>query len=288
MKYSNRTVRFIKHIAKTSFSISAPFTVEKITNFIDKHFYNLQSCDKTTLKRVMTVEPASIIFIHDDPSLQANIEFRVAAEEISQEILAVTTPLTLDKHMKKFIRFLGVGPKFNVSLPVLRIIERGADERVRKYKYEGEITRDTIKNFYNEWKSGLLKPYFKSQAIPESNKGIVKEIVGQNFDEIVLDRMKDVVVFYYSIWCIECGDHLLNFEKIAEKYSHLEDLLFVKIDSYENEGELVPEAYDGEPYMRIFRADDGERFIEFEDEFVYTEMEQFVSKNLRLAGNGDL
>lgn len=278
----------MKHKAKTSFSISAPFTVEKITGFIDKHFYNLQSCDKITLKRVMTVEPASIIFIHNDPSLQANIEYKVAAEEISKEILAITTPMTLDKHMKKFIRFLGVGPRFNVSLPVLRIIERGSDDRVRKYKYEGEVTRDSVLNFYREWKAGLLRPYFKSQDIPEGNKGIIKEIVGQNFDEVVLDRMRDVVVFYYSIWCIECGDHLLNFEKIAEKFSHLDDLLFVKIDSYENEGELIPEAYDGEPYMRIFRADDQERFIEHQGEFVYTEMEKFIVENLRLEGNGDL
>lgn len=288
MKYANRTIGFIKHIAKTSFHIKAPFTVEKITQFVNHHYYNLQSMDKRTLKRVMTIEPASIIYIHNDPALESNIEFRVAAEEISKEILAVTTPMTLDKHMKKFLRFLGVGPRFNVSLPVVRIIERGFDERVRKYKFEGKVTRETIKNFYNEWKSGLLKPYFKSEEIPKSNSGVVKVLVGENFEEVVLDKLKDVVVFYHSVWCIECSDYLLNFEKIAEKFNHLDALLFVKIDSYENEGELIPEAFDGEPYMRIFRADDKKNFIDHDGEFVYSEMENFIVENLRLDAGNDL
>lgn len=290
MKYSNRTIRFIKHKAKTSFEIRAPFTIEKITEFIDYHYYNMQSMDNFALKRVMTIEPASLVYIHNNPALDSNIEFRVAAEEISKEILAITTPMTLDRHMKKFLRFLGVGPRYNVSLPVVRIIERGTDDRVRKYRFEGkEVTRETVKNFYNEWKAGLLKPYYKTQKISTENSGAVKVIVGDNFDEIVLDQLKDVVVFYHSVWCIECGDYLLNFEKIAEKYNHLDDLIFVKIDNYENEGELIPEAYDGEPYLRIFKADDKENFIDHDGEFVYSEMENFIVGKLKLeAENGDL
>lgn len=244
--------------------------------------------DKFTLKRVMTVEPASIILIHNDPALPENIEFKVAAEEISKEVLAISTPVTLDKSMSKFLRFLGVGPKYNTTFPVLRIIERGLDDRVRKYKFEGKINHENIKNFYNEWKSGLLKPHFKSEDIPEESSGIIKSIVGKNFNEVVMDKLKDVVVFYYSIWCIECGDYLLNYEKIAEKLADLDGLLFVKIDSYENEGELIPEAYDGEPYLRIFKADDKDNFIEYDGEFVYSEMEKFILEKLRLSTGEDL
>ena len=87
----------------------------------------------------MTVEPYTLLLIHIDPACDELLEFRRAADTMWEEVLSVSTPLTETKGMKKLVRFLGTGPKYEVQYPVLRIIER-KDDRIFKYKYDGEIT----------------------------------------------------------------------------------------------------------------------------------------------------
>ena len=275
---------FIKHIAKTSYKKKAPFTEKELTAFIDYHFYNLKSLDKRTLRRMMLVEPATLLLMHDDPYLQANVNFGRAAMKTSKEILTISTPVTLDKHMKKLLRFLALGDKYNTTWPVLRIIERLNDEKIRKYAFTGKkITEEAVLQFYSDWKAGLLKPYYKSEDVPKENPGIVKTVVGKNFEEVVFDKMKDVVVFFHSVWCLECGEILLEYEKLAEKYSHISDLKFVKIDSFNNEGFHVPDATEGEPLMTIWRADDKDKRIDYAESYVLSEMDQFLVKELGLG-----
>ena len=107
----NRTVTFTKHFAKTSYEIKAPFTQEELSSFIDGHYYALRYMHKKTMKRVMTAEPVTLLFVHTDPSSQENVNFNLAAEELKRELLCVSTPVTLDKHVKRLMRFLGIiGP----------------------------------------------------------------------------------------------------------------------------------------------------------------------------------
>ena len=44
----------------------------------------------------------------------------------------------------------------------------------------------------------------KSEEIPADNSAPVKVVVGKNFDELVLDETKDVLVEFYAPWCGHC------------------------------------------------------------------------------------
>jgi hypothetical protein len=46
--------------------------------------------------------------------------------------------------------------------------------------------------------AGVLEPWIKSEPLPPSNDQPVKILVGKNFDEIVNDPTKDVLVEFYG------------------------------------------------------------------------------------------
>ncbi|KAF2321765.1 hypothetical protein GH714_002581 [Hevea brasiliensis] len=64
----------------------------------------------------------------------------------------------------------------------------------QKFVLDGELTLEKIKTFGEEFLEDRLKPFFKSDPVPETNDGDVKIVVGNNFDEIVLDESKDVLL----------------------------------------------------------------------------------------------
>lgn len=63
-----------------------------------------------------------------------------------------------------------------------------------------------------------------------------------------------MVVFFHSVWCLDCPEALTEYEKLAEAFSKYDDVLFAKIDSFHNEGEFIPEGIIGEPVLRVFKA----------------------------------
>jgi thioredoxin-like negative regulator of GroEL len=121
-------------------------------------------------------------------------------------------------------------------------------------------------------------------SIPNESNSLVKTLVGENFNEVVLGGMKDVVVFFHSVWCLDCQEILTEYEKLAETFSKYNDIVFAKIDCFHNEGEVIPEGIDGEPVLRVFKSGSGIKAgVDFEGTYVKKELETFLSKELDLS-----
>jgi hypothetical protein len=67
-----------------------------------------------------------------------------------------------------------------------------------KYRLEGEVNEKSIKDFLSKFFAKKLKPYLKSEPLPEDNSGPVKTVVSKNFNDIVLDKKK------VSVWFCPC------------------------------------------------------------------------------------
>lgn len=68
----------------------------------------------------------------------------------------------------------------------------------------GDITAASIGKFVDDFVAGKVEPSVKSEPIPEKQDGPVTIIVAKNYEEIVMDDKKDVLVEFYAPWCGHC------------------------------------------------------------------------------------
>ena len=74
----------------------------------------------------------------------------------------------------------------------------------------------------------------KSDTIPESNDGPVTVVVGDQFEEIVMDPTRDVFVMYYAPWCGHCKNLAPTWERLGKSYASNPDLVIAKSDATSN------------------------------------------------------
>ena len=75
-----------------------------------------------------------------------------------------------------------------------------------KYPFDQskKLTEKAIGAFVQDFVDGKVKPSVKSEPIPEKQEGPVTVIVAHNFQEVVIDNDKDVLVEFYAPWCGHC------------------------------------------------------------------------------------
>lgn len=128
----------------------------------------------------------------------------------------------------------------------------GNDDQ-KKFILEGEVTLDNVKVFGESFVEDKLKPFYKSDPIPETNDGDVKIVVGDNFDEIVLDESKDVLLEIYAPWCGHCQSLEPIYNKLGKHLRGIESLVIAKMDGTTNEHPRA-KAADGFPTLLFFPA----------------------------------
>lgn len=77
------------------------------------------------------------------------------------------------------------------------VLARGSKDE--KFRLTDAFSFDALEDFARKLVKGELEPYLKSQAVPEQTED-VKVVVAKNFDEIVNDNSKDVLIEFYAPW----------------------------------------------------------------------------------------
>ncbi|CAJ1955965.1 unnamed protein product [Sphenostylis stenocarpa] len=145
-----------------------------------------------------------------------------------------------------------VSEYFGISGNAPKVLGYTGNDDGKKFVLDGEVTADRIKAFGEDFLEDKLKPFYKSDPIPESNDGDVKIVVGNNFDEIVLDESKDVLLEIYAPWCGHCQALEPIYDKLAKHLSSIESLVIAKMDGTTNEHPRAKP--DGFPTLLFFPA----------------------------------
>ena len=127
------------------------------------------------------------------------------------------------------------------------VIARGA--KSEKYKLDTDFTFESLDKFSRDLAAGKLEAYLKSEPIPESNNEPVKIVVAKNFDQIVNDVTKDVLIEVYAPWCVHCKSLSPKYEELANKLAKEKNILIAKIDATSND---IPTNFEIEGYPTIF------------------------------------
>lgn len=103
------------------------------------------------------------------------------------------------------------------------------------YKMTEKFSVDNLEQFASDFNDGNLEPYIKSEDIPEDNSGPVKVVVGKNFDDIVNDETKDVLIEFYAPWCGHCKTLAPKYDQLGEKLEGNTDIVIAKMDATAND-----------------------------------------------------
>ncbi|ERN15982.1 protein disulfide isomerase-like 1-4 [Amborella trichopoda] len=172
--------------------------------------------------------------------------FQEAAKSFKGKLVFVHVDLDNEDDGKPIANYFGV----TGENPQVIAFSGNTDEK--KYRFDGEITGDKIKAFCDDLLGDKLKPFFKSDPIPETNDGDVKIVVGDNFDELVLDESKDVLLEIYAPWCGHCQALEPIYNKLGKHLRSIESLIIAKMDGTTNEHPRVKS--DGYPTIIFFPA----------------------------------
>jgi len=117
------------------------------------------------------------------------------------------------------------------------LVSVGIDDLVKgqKFRMTEEFSAESLLTFVNDFVDHKLKPYIKSQPIPEKNDLPVKVVVGETFRDIVLDPKKDVLLEMYAPWCGHCKKLEPVYNQLAETLKDTENLVIAKMDAVAND-----------------------------------------------------
>ncbi|XP_061969109.1 probable protein disulfide-isomerase A6 [Populus nigra] len=136
----------------------------------------------------------------------------------------------------------GVCSKYGVSgYPTLQWFPKGSLE---PKKYEGPRTAEALAEFVNNEGGSNVK----IAAIASS----VVVLTADNFNDIVLDENKDVLVEFYAPWCGHCKNLAPTYEKVATAFKSEEDVVVANLDADKYRDLAEKYGVSGFPTLKFF------------------------------------
>lgn len=225
--------------------------------FVKAEIANFVSSNKLPLVNIFTRESAPVIF---ESPIKKQLLLFVTSNDTAKFITVFQEAAKLFKGKLIFVHVemdnedVGkpVADYFGLSGNTPKVLAFTGNEDGRKFLLDGEVTIDNIKAFGEDFLVDKLKPFLKSDPIPESNDGDVKIVVGNNFDEIVLDESKDVLLEVYAPWCGHCQALEPTYNKLAKHLRSIESIVVAKMDGTTNEHPRAKS--DGFPTLLFYPA----------------------------------
>lgn len=156
-------------------------------------------------------------------------------------------------------------------------------ETVKNTKYpfdqDKKITLDNIHDFVQQFVDGKIEPSVKSEPIPETQDGPVQIVVAKNYDEIVLDDKKDVLIEFYAPWCGHCKALAPKYDELASLYTSNKDwdskITIAKVDATAND---VPDEVSGFPTIKLYPAGAKDAPITYSGSRTVEDLVKFVAE----------
>lgn len=233
---------------KDIFDSTKERTAENISDFIESSSVPLVGPFDIKAAEYIFGKAKSAVFLYRDEAKTPEFDevLKALAPEYKGRILFIATNITGELE-EKLAEYIGVT---QADLPSLRIHDVKEND-VFKYSFKGEITVENARNFIEQFLNGKLTPEYKSEEIPEQdpNSKVIK-VVGKNFDEIVKNPEKDVLVKYYAPWCGHCQALAPKWENLAQKFNGRGSVIIAKLDATAND--VQGETIEGYPTLRFY------------------------------------
>jgi len=263
-------------------SFDGEFNAENVNNFINKNrFPIVMPFNQAAAQRIFGEELDCIFLIKgdNDAGNKAAEAFKQVAKELKDSNLVFSLAAIEEDFGGKLAEFIGVEED---QLPAIRIVQ--PKENLRKYLFSSEITAENLKSFITDFSNNKLKPFFRSQEIPaEPFENNVRIVVANNFEEVVLDSTKDVLIEYYAPWCGHCQHLAPIYESLATRLKENKNLVIAKMDATANEVESV--MIEGFPTIKFYPSNNKGSPIDYEGERSESGFVEFIKEHATVTIN---
>eukprot|EP00741_Cyanophora_paradoxa_P006733 tig00001038_g6513.t1 len=198
-------------------------------------------------------------------------EYEVVGDAFAKVPEVLVAKVDADQHKE-------LASRFNIQgFPTLKWFPKGSTE---PEEYNGGRSADDIINFINQ-KAG-------TRAKVKAATSFVPALTPADFDSVVLDKTKDVMVEFYAPWCGHCKRLAPDYEKVAETYKDESSVVVAKVDADAHRS--LAERFDvkGYPTLVWFPKDNKEG-VKYEGGRDPEAFVEFINKNAgthRVLGGG--
>lgn len=131
------------------------------------------------------------------------------------------------------------------------------------YQQDKPLTLQNVVTFLDEIEEGQAQPAIKSQTSPDGQTQdvAVRAVVGNDFEQIVFDTTKDVLLEIYAPWCDHCKALESTYQQLGElmQENHADKehgIVIAKMDGTVNDVPLSAGFQVKEfPVIKLFKAD---------------------------------
>jgi len=195
--------------------------------------------------------------------------YEVGADASTQAVAALTAAAKDHKSDLSFVKLDGVryvehAKHFGLSgkTPGIAIEDRTTKKNFL-FPEDKTVTPENLNAWVADFLGGRLSANVKSEAEPADNSGPVKVVVGTNFDRIVLDASKDVMVEFYAPWCGHCKTLAPKYEELGKALADSPSIVIAKVDATAND---TPADISGFPTLLFYPSNDKKNPVTYNGE----------------------
>ena len=238
--------------------------------------------EQEAAERIFGSESSAVFYFNDDQDTEGLKTFRTVAQKFVGGPLVFSHSTITTGLGARLSEFLGITPKDAGSVRIVKF----NNGNLLKYKLE-TVTEDSLTAFIEDWKNDRLSAYFKSEAVPETNDEPVKVIVGNNFDDMIIESDKYVLLEAYAPWCGHCKQLEPIYTELATKLAHVTDLTIAKMDATANEHPTLN--IRGFPTIKFFKKGEKTTPMDFAGDRTVEGFIAFLEKEMgrKLTTGGD-
>lgn len=224
-------LKLFKSFDERENTFSGSFTKDSIAEFVGANSVpTVIPFSMEAVQEIFSSKMGKVCFFFRDSSDADSLDKEFLAAASSFRGLAVF--VTSDYSETRLNQYIGVDPSMGARFILAETPQGG---NVRRFPLEGTLTGDNMKAHLEAYKANLLTPAMKSDPVPASNNGPVKVVVGRNFNDIVMDESKDVLLEVYAPWCGHCKKLEPIWNELGEEYQDDSSIVIAKMDGTSNE-----------------------------------------------------